>query len=145
LPGLLALGLFGLQLLASRWLWPHAELTFADLVHPWPALVMVSLLGLAMVSVDLYFVISVTDVDQPTTEQYLDQAEYWLKDWKAPVVRLFTFGRVDPRQMVAVEVQKALVEASKLLNATLWWVNAQVGLRLAFGLALWGTWVSGEW
>ena len=35
------------------------------------------------------------------------------------------------------EVRKALIEASKLLNATLWWVSIQVGLRIAYGLALW--------
>jgi len=39
--------------------------------------------------------------------------------------------------MVSVEVQKALIEASKLINTTFWWVSAQTGLRVAFGLALW--------
>jgi len=39
--------------------------------------------------------------------------------------------------MVDVEVQKALVEASKLINSSLWWVAAQVAMRIAFGLSLW--------
>ena len=58
----------------------------------------------------------------------------------ATVLRVFTLGFVNPRRMVAVEVQKALLEASRMLNSTLWWVTVQVGLRIAFGLALWLTW-----
>jgi len=54
-----------------------------------------------------------------------------------PVVRMVTFGYVNPRRMVAVEVRKALVEASRLLNSTFWWVSVQTGLRVLFGLALW--------
>jgi hypothetical protein len=52
-------------------------------------------------------------------------------------VRVFTLGYINPRRMVTLEVRKALVEASRLLNVTLWWVTAQVGLRAAFGLSLW--------
>jgi hypothetical protein len=44
--------------------------------------------------------------------------------------------------MVAVEVRKALIEASKLINSTFWWVSIQTGLRVAFGLALWLTYAS---
>jgi hypothetical protein len=58
-------------------------------------------------------------------------------------VKVFTFGYINPRQMVAVEVRKALVEASRLLNSTLWWVSAQVGLRIVFGLSLWLTYATG--
>ena len=42
--------------------------------------------------------------------------------------------------MVASEVEKALVQASRLLNNTLWWVIAQTSMRIAFGLSLWLTW-----
>ena len=38
-------------------------------------------------------------------EKYFDQAEYWLRPWTAPVVRVFTFGYINPRQMVATEVR----------------------------------------
>ena len=58
----------------------------------------------------------------------------------AIVVRVFTFGFVNPRRLVTVEVRRALIDASRLLNTTLWWVIGQTGLRLAFGLALWLTW-----
>ena len=42
--------------------------------------------------------------------------------------------------MVHEEVRKALVETSDLVNRSLWWTSAQVGLRIAFGLGLWLTW-----
>jgi hypothetical protein len=41
--------------------------------------------------------------------------------------------------MVSVEVQKALVQASELMNVSLWWVTVQMALRVTFGLALWLT------
>ena len=74
------------------------------------------------------------------TTRYFDEAEYWLRSWTAPVVHFFTFGRINPRQMVRVEVSKALVEASRLINVNLWWITAQTGLRIAYGLSLWLTW-----
>ena len=51
-------------------------------------------------------------------------------------------GRINPRQMVRVEVSKALVEASRLINVNLWWITVQTGLRIAYGLSLWVTWCS---
>ncbi len=42
--------------------------------------------------------------------------------------------------MVAEEVRKALIDASNLLNTTLWWVSVQMSLRFSFGLSLWLTW-----
>jgi hypothetical protein len=41
--------------------------------------------------------------------------------------------------MVAVEVRVALVDASRMLNAALWWTTAQIGVRAAFAMALWAT------
>jgi hypothetical protein len=140
LPGLLALGLSVVQLLASRLVWPHAHLTVGALAEHWLAVAVVGLLGLAMVAVDLYGVLVVGEFDRAEMEKYFDQAEYWLRSKTAHVVRVFTFGFVNPREMVALEVRKALIEASRMLNTTLWWVSVQVALRVAFGLALWLTW-----
>lgn len=140
LPGILALALMTVQMIASRSLWPHADLTLEQLAHRAVALAAVALLGGAMAAVDSYFLYHVGQVDQPQMEAYLDQAEHWLGTWKAPVVRIFTLGWINPRQMVSVEVQKALVSASQLLSTALWWVSVQVALRVAFGLALWLTW-----
>jgi hypothetical protein len=140
LPTILALALCIVNTLACRLLWPDARLTAGMLPGLWAAVPILGLLGTAMLAVDSYATFSVGEVDRALLEQYFDQAEYWLRSWVAPVVHVFTLGYISPRRMVAVEVQKALVEASRLLNSTLWWVVAQVGLRIAFGLALWLTW-----
>jgi hypothetical protein len=140
LPGFLALALSAVQLMASREIWPQAQLTAGELARHWLAVAVLAPLGLAMFAVDLYGILVVGEVDRRDMEKYFDQAEYWLRSRTATVVRVFTLGFVNPRHMVAVEVQKALVEASRMLNTTLWWVTVQVGLRIAFGLALWLTW-----
>jgi hypothetical protein len=136
-PGLLALGLYLLHTLACRLVWPHAALTVGQLCELRWFRPFVASLGTAMLAVDLYATFKVGQVDRRLLERYFDQAEYWLRSWVAPVVHVFTLGYVNPRRMVAVEVRKALVEASRLLNTTLWWVSGQVGLRIAFGLSLW--------
>jgi hypothetical protein len=143
-PALLALALILVQVLASRLIWPEAAkpehgLTVARLAEHLPALIVVSLLGAAMVGVDIYATVVVAEVDRHEMEKYFDQAEYWLNSWTAPVVRAFTFGYVNPRQMVAVEVRNALEDATRLLNSTLWWVCVQTGLRVAYGVSLWLT------
>ncbi|MCI0381184.1 MAG: hypothetical protein L0215_26665 [Gemmataceae bacterium] len=144
-PALLALGLTVLQLLASRLIWPEAGrppygLNLGRLLEHWPALFVVAPLGLAMLAMDLYTVLFVAEVPRQEMEKYFDQAEYWLRSRTAHVVRAVTFGFINPRKMVANEVQKALVEASSLLNRSLWWVSMQTGLRFSFGLSLWLTW-----
>lgn len=143
-PALLALGLWFVQLLASRLLWPEAGqpphgLTLARLGELPVAIPFIALFGLGMLAVDVYFILVVGKVDRPEMEKYFDQAEYWLRSWAAPVVKAVTFGFVNPRKMVATEVQNALLSASRLLNATLWWVVLQTGLRIAYGLSLWLT------
>lgn len=143
LPLLLTLGLCLVNLLACRMVWPHASLTVGRLVDLWPAVPFVAVTGLAMLAVDAYATFVVGEVDRAEMEKYFDQAEFWLKSWTAPVVKWLTFGRINPRQMVNTEVQKALVEVSALLNSTMWWVSAQTGLRIAFGLAIWLTFALG--
>jgi hypothetical protein len=140
LPALLALLLSVAQLVASQEIWPQAHLTAGELTQRGWALALLASLGLGMLVVDLYGIIVVGEVDRALMEKYFDQAEFWLRSRTATVVRVFTLGYVNPRRMVAVEVQKALVEASRLLNTTLWWMAVQLGLRIGFGLALWVTW-----
>lgn len=139
LPGFLALALLGVHSVACRWIWPEAQLKVRDLLHLWPAVPVVLILGLAMTAFDLYTMVRVGKVDRPEIEKYFDQAEYWLRPWTAPVVRVVTFGYVNPRRMVSEEVHKALRELHRLLNSTLWWVIVQTGLRIAYGLAVWLT------
>ena len=141
LPGLLALALSVVQLIASRQIWPQATLTVGELTELGVAPVLLAPLGLLMIAVDVYSAVAVGTFDRHEMEKYFDQAEYWLRSHTAHVVRIVTLGYVNPRQMVDVEVRKALVEASQLLKVNLWWITVQVGLRVAFGLALWGTWL----
>ncbi len=138
LPTVLAFTLMAVQLLATAF-WHQAPLTVGRVVSDplaWPLLVV---FGLAMLAVDSYCTFVAGEVDRPGTEKYFDEAEHWLKSWKAPVVHFFTLGRISPRRMVATEVQKALLEASKMINSSMWWLTVQVALRIAFGLTLWLT------
>lgn len=141
-PLAVTLALLLTQLLARRCLFPGAdEFTAADLGEIWLAIPVVFLSGAAMAVVDARGTFTVGEIDRPQLEKYFDQAEFWLKSPAARVVHVVTFGFVNPRKMVAVEVQSALVSASKLLNSNLWWVSTQTGLRIAFGLSLWGSYL----
>jgi hypothetical protein len=142
LPGLLALTLSVVQLLASRWVWQGAQLTAGQLAEHLLAAVAVGLVGAAMLVIDVYGIVVVGDMDRAEMENHFDQAEYWLRSRAAHVVRVFTLGFINPRLMVAVEVRKSLLEASRLLNTTLWWVSMQLGLRVLFGLTIWLTWAA---
>jgi hypothetical protein len=143
-PAALALVLIVVQVVASRFIWPEAAkpergLTIARLIEHLPACVVVTLLAASMVGVDIYSTFWVAEINRPEMEKYFDQAEYWLRAWRAPVVRFFTLGKVNPRAMVSMEVRKALESALRDLNSALWWICAQTGLRVAYGLAIWLT------
>jgi hypothetical protein len=139
-PTLVVLGLLAVNSLAGWFIWPRAR-TFevADLVVIWPVLPVVIASTAAMIAFDLYGALWVGKVDEVETEKWFDMAESWLSGWKAPVVRLFTLGYVNPRQIVAKEVKTALEGASALLNSTLRWLMIQTSLRIACGLSLWGS------
>lgn len=139
MPALLAFALFALNTLASRLIWPSVDLTPGKLLEHWLSLPFIIPLGAAMLAIDWYCTFTVGEVDRASMQQYFDQAEYWLRPWTAPLVSIFTLGYVNPRQMVATEVRKALLDASQLINSSLWWVVVQVGARIAFGLSLWLT------
>lgn len=145
LPAMLALAIWLVQVLASRFVFPTAgnsesALTVGRLLQNWPALLVVGPLGIAMFGFDLYTFYLVGQVDRVMLEGYFDQAEYWLRSRTAHVVRVATFGWINPRKMVAEEVEKALIAVGDMLNFTLWWIILQMGLRVAFGLSLWLTW-----
>ena len=145
-PGLLALALSILQVLASRLVWPEAGrpphgLTVERLVEHCPFLVIVIPLALAVLSLDLYSLFFVAALNRQDIEKYFDQAEYWLRSGTAHIVRIFTLGFINPRNMVTVEVRKALHAFNVLLHSTFSWVILQTGMRLLFGLSLWLIWV----
>lgn len=145
MPLFLALSLSVVQWIASRVIWPNAGvppegLTVAKLLEHWLALPIVLPLAVGMFGIDIYFLIYVAKFDPAELEKHFDQAEYWLKSPTAVVVKSLTFGYVDPRGMVNVEVRKVLVMAGDLLNTSLWYWNLQIALRFLFGLSLWLTW-----
>jgi len=144
-PAVLALALWVLQLLASRLVWPEAAaaprgLQLHDLFEHWPTLLYLAPLAAGMFAFDLWGIIVVGVIDRRAMERYFDQAEYWLSSATAHLVKVATFGYINPRKMVHEEVQKALVAASGMINYNLWWISVQTGLRFAFGVALWLTW-----
>src|SRR4051812_2496587 len=140
LTSLLALLIWMVQMLASRLIWHNAVLTGADVVARHQGWLIVIPVGLAMLAVDIFFLVVVGGIDRTGIEKNFDQAEHWLRSWHAPAVRVLSLGYVNPRRMVHEEVRKSLVDASDLLNRSLYWTCVQMGLRVLFGLALWVTW-----
>jgi hypothetical protein len=141
LPGAVALALSLVQWLTSRLVWPYADLTVGALLEHWPYLPVCLGLGAAMVYIDLYGIVKVGQLDRALLEKHFDQAEYWLRSRTAHVVRVFTFGIVNPRKLVGIEVRKALQQVGTMLHTTLWWVSMQITLRVGFGLSLWLAWL----
>ncbi len=141
-PALLALGLWLVQVAASQLVFPESrlELTLARLFELWPALFIIVPTGIAMLGFDGYSLYVVGQIDRKELEKYFDEAEFWLRSKTAHVVRVVSFGYINPRKMVAAEVEKALGAVGDMLNFTLWWVIVQMSLRLAFALSLWLTW-----
>ena len=140
LPLLATLALWLVHTLFLRQVLPAGDdLTVERLLQMWGALPFVVVAGAIMLGFDCYGAFTVAVIDQAELEKYFDQAEYWLRSWTAPVVRFFTLGYVHPRQMVAVEVKSALVNASQVINSSLWWMSLQTILRLLYGLSLWLT------
>jgi hypothetical protein len=140
LPLALTLGLWLAHTLMRRFVLSGGEdLTVQRLSHYWLAVPVVGVAGLAMLAFDLFGAINVAPIDRQELEKYFNQAEYWLRSWTAPVVHFFTFGYVNPRKMVAVEVRNALLAVSKTLNDSLWWLSIQTGLRIVYGITLWLT------
>jgi hypothetical protein len=138
-PALTAFGLTVVQMVCSRLLWPYAVLTLPELREDWWLIPVLCVPLVPMLAVDLYFIVRVGRFDRDETVKYLDQAENWL-GWKGPVVRALTLGYVDPHKMVDEEMRKSLAELGTTVRASLWWVAAQIALRVTFGLTLWLVW-----
>jgi hypothetical protein len=143
LPFGLAFGLMVLQFVMSRLIWPEATITIQDMTtHPWELVLMVALF-VPMFCVDLYFLIQVGKIDRSEAVKQMDRAEHWLTSWQAPVVKILSFGKIDPRKMVDDQLRSGLTWFGSLLSWSMWWVVVQVGLRLAFGITLWLLWLLG--
>jgi hypothetical protein len=138
-PVILALIVTVIQLVFSRLIYPQAVLTGPQLREELWLVPIILVPLIPMLAVDLYFIIRVGRFDHDETVKYFDQAESWL-GWKGPVVRVLTLGIVNPRKMVDREVQKSLAEMQSTLSSSMWWVIAQMSLRLAFAVTLWTIW-----
>lgn len=146
-PVLTSLGLLVVQLIVTRFIAPSAdeELTVRNLLPVWPALPLIVSSTVAMVVFDVYASWPTAPFDRTAIEKHLDQAEFWLKSWTAPVVRALSLGHINPRQLVAAEVSTSLLEASTVVNKALWWTAWQAGFRIACGLSLWLTYALSGW
>ena len=138
-PLLVAIAMTAVQMMASRLIWPHAELTVYELLESW-TIVLFTIAFLPMLAVDVYFLIRVGQFDRSETEKYFDQAEHWLGSWKAPMIRAATLGYVNPHRMVDNEVKKGLEQIGQTVSWASWWVSGQVACRVAFGLVIWLLW-----
>jgi hypothetical protein len=142
-PVVLALTLTVTQMIASRMIWPTAELTGKDLSESWWKTALVLAVFIPMAAVDGYFLIRIGRFDRGETEKYLDRAEKWIDSWRAKAVQAVTFGYVNPKNIVDAEVKKGLSEIGVTVAWSMRWVSTQIGLRLLFGLVLWGVWFTG--
>jgi hypothetical protein len=139
-PGMLAFTLMAAQIVASRLLWPDANIRLVDLYDPWWQLVPFLVALAPMAAIDGYFLIRVGTFDRIETEKYLDLAERWAGTWKARAVKVATLGKVNPDRQVDEEVRKSLAELGQNVNWSMWWVSAQAAARLVFGLTIWLLW-----
>jgi hypothetical protein len=142
-PVVLALALTVVQWIASRMIWPTAELMGRDVAGSWWKAVVLLAAFVPMAWVDGYFLVRVGRFDRDETEKYFDQAEKWAGTWRARAVRVGTLGYVNPDRMVDLEVRKGLSEIGATVVWSMRWVSTQIALRLVFGLALWGVWFVG--
>lgn len=140
LPIGLTLALMLANALASHFVWSQASVSLGELRWRWVALLAVVVSGGVMVFLDCKAVFGSGSFDRAALEKDLDQAEHWLQSWQAPALRLLTLGLVNPRKIVDERVREALVQANLTVNGQMWRWSLQVGMRLAFGLALWTTW-----
>lgn len=143
-PTLLVIG-FSLALmlansLAIRLVWAQANVSFEELRGRWLSLLAIILSGCLMLFLDGKAICRAGTFDRTALEEDLDKAESWLKSWMAPAVRLVTFGFVNPRKIVGVEVQKTLVEANWIMIGGMGRSSLRMGMQLAFGLSLWISW-----
>lgn len=140
LPAASALVLLLAQWVASAFVWPDAVVTVDHLRERPLALVILGTLGAVILAVDFLGLLQVRRFDRESIERQLDRAEYWLSSKASHVLRVVTFGIVDPRRKVTTELRAALANVGQSLSTRLWLVSLDAGLNVAFGLAIWMTW-----
>ena len=131
---------------ACHLIWPSAgDFTVRQLTSLWPLVPLCAAAGLAMLAFDLVGLLGTGKIDEKQTERYFDRAEWWLRGWRVPAVRIFSLGFVNPRLIVSKEVRAALEGATGWLVQKFWWIATQAALRIGFGLSLWLGWALRLW
>jgi hypothetical protein len=138
-PVVLAAVLTVVQMICSRLIWPDAVLLGSDLRDEWWKLAVLVVPLAVMLAIDLYFIVRVGRFDHDGTVKDLDRAESWLGR-KGSLVRILTFGYIDPHKQVDEELKKNLADLGSTVRSSMLWVSAQIGARVLFGLALWTVW-----
>jgi hypothetical protein len=126
--------------LASHFVWSEAKVALDDLWTRGVALLAITNSGALMVFLDFKAIFGSGHFDREALEENLDKAEHWLQSWHAPALRFLTLGLINPRKIVNTQVLEALVKASLVVNGQMGRWSLQIGMRAAFGLALWMTW-----
>lgn len=93
--------------LASRLAWSHAKVSVEDLCGRWVMLLAVVVSGGLMGFLDFRAMFFFGRFDRAALEANLDRAEHWLQTWKAPALRVLSFGFINPRKVVNEHVQTA--------------------------------------
>jgi len=138
-PVVLAALLTVVQMICSRLIWPDAVLLGADLRDEWWKFAVLAVPLVAMLGIDLFFIIRVGRFDHGETVKEFDRAESWLGR-KGSIVRWLTLGYVDPHRQVDEELKRNLAELGSTVKSSMWWVSVQIAARVLFGLALWTIW-----
>ena len=139
-PLVAAVALTLVQFVCSRVIWPTAHLTAEGVAGRWELLLPVAVAATPMLLIDAYFLLRVGRFDRGSTEDYLDQAEHWLRSWQTPAVRLATLGYVNPQRIVDAEVVRGLEQVGRLVGWASRWAAIQLAFRVLFGLTLWVVW-----
>lgn len=139
-PVLVTFSLMAAHSIALNLIWVSATVTPSLLLEHWIGLIVLIGFAVPMLYLDMTALFSNPTIDREALEKHLDQAEYWLGSWVSSAVRFITFGRVDPRERVQVEVRKALTQATLDFNRMMWRWALQISMRFGFGLTMWLTW-----
>jgi hypothetical protein len=140
LPLIVTFAMMLINYIAYKWVWPMAEITPNSLWDRPLTLVYLVPVTALMLFLDIRAVFIIGKIERTELDPYFDQAEYWLRSWVAPAVKILTFGFINPRRMVHEEVRKALEAVGDQLSRMMWQWALQVTMRLLFGLSLWLTW-----
>jgi hypothetical protein len=129
--------------IAIHFIWVQAQVSVAQIWTHKSVLLAVLILGSLMLFLDSRAAFRGSSFDRISVEKDLDKAESWLKSWMAPAVSIATFGFINPRKIVGVEVHRLLMEANWMMIGGLGRSSLRIAVQMSFGLSLWLSWAVG--